>query len=104
MFHTKFYLYESKTQAKKKLPIHTGIATFFQSLRHVSDTSIRAICQEAHVSTRTYHKIMRHEPVKPECYEKLFIALVRAVNEEEFLPHWAALGLCLYDECESFEL
>lgn len=47
---------------------------------------------------------MRHESVKPECYEKLFIALVRAVNEEEFLPHWAALGLCLYDECESFEL
>ena len=56
------------------------------------------------MSTRTYHKIMRHEPVKPECYEKLFIALVHAVNEEEFLPHWAALGLCLYDECEYFEL
>ena len=79
------------------------MATFFQSLLFVSDTCIRAICQEAHVSTRTYYKIKRHVPVKAECYEKLFIAICRAVNDEEFQEHWAIFGKLLFEACDDRE-
>lgn len=79
---------------------HDGIATFFQSLRKVSGVSIDKLCKEAHVSSRTYYKIKRHEPVKPECYEKLFIALSRAVSDEEFLMHWGTFGKGLFEACE----
>ena len=76
---------------------HDEIATFYQNLRKVSGARIYMICAEAHVSTRTYYKIMRHEPVKPECYEKLFIALSCTVSDEEFLMHWISFGKNLWE-------
>lgn len=79
------------------------MATFFQSLLVLSDTRIRDICQEAHVSSRTYYRMKRFVPVKAECYEKLFIALCRAVSEEEFLEHWTIFGKLLFEACDDTE-
>ena len=66
----------------------------------MADIRIDALCQETHVSSRTYYKIKRHVPVKPECYHKLFIGLCRAVTDEEFLEHWAILGKRLHEACD----
>lgn len=69
-------------------------------LREVSGVSIEALCTESKVSTKTYYKIMRCEPVKPECYQKLLIGLCHAVTDEEFSFQWASLGKRLYNVCE----
>ena len=82
------------------MQVLAGVATFFHSLVKVADIRIDALCTETHVSSRTYYKIKRHEPVKPECYWKLFIGLCRAVTDEEFLEHWAILGKCLHEACD----
>lgn len=69
-------------------------------LREVSGVCIEALCTESKVSTKTYYKIMRYEPVKPECYQKLLIGLCHAVTDEEFSLQWASLGKRLYEVCE----
>ena len=69
-------------------------------LREVSGVSIEALCTESKVSTKTYYKIMRCEPVKPECYQKLLIGLCHAVTDEEFSFQWDSLGKRLYGVCE----
>ena len=73
-----------------------GIVQFLVPLQKVSRTSIRQLCMDSHVSTRTYAKIVKLIPVKHECYYRLLVGLCHAANYEEFMEHWNVLGEDLY--------
>ena len=83
--------------SQKKCFFLEKIATFFQLLQKESEIGVLLLCKESHVSTRTYYKIMKYKPVKPECYHRLFMGCCRAVTDEEkFMEHWELLGKGLY--------
>ena len=68
------------------------IAWFLTRIRQESLMSIKLLCMESHVSTRTYAKVVKHIPVKPECYYRLFMGAVRTSAPEDFAAEWNALG------------
>lgn len=72
------------------------IASFFQLLQKESEIGILLLCKESHVSTRTYYKIMRYQPVKLECYHRLFIGICHAADDIKFMEHWQELGKGFY--------
>ena len=72
------------------------VKNFFEELRKESRTSIKQLCINARVSTRTYAKILKLNPVKSECYHRLLIGITYSANDEEFLHHWHLLGQQFY--------
>lgn len=72
------------------------IANFLEQLRQTSCTCIKQLCINSRVSTRTYAKIRKLIPVKPECYYRLFIGITHTATYEEFLDSWLHLGQQFY--------
>lgn len=75
-----------------KTILNTHIVNFFELLRKKSLVSIKLLCSESHVSTRTYAKLKKNIPVKTECYHRLFIALIRISVSEDFCEEWQHFG------------
>lgn len=73
------------------------IRFFLEQLRQVSGTSVKQLCLNAHVSTRTYAKIRKLTPVKSECYYRLLIGITLTATYEEFLDSWLHLGQQFYN-------
>ena len=76
--------------------LNTLMVTFFESLRKESFVSIKLLCMESHVSTRTYAKLKKNIPVKAECYHRLFIGIIRTTDLEDFHQQWQHLDQSLY--------
>lgn len=77
-------------------PLLGIIFHFITDLREVSGISVRSLCSSSHVSSCTFAKITKKQPVKGECYLRLLEGISYAVNEEEFVEHWGKLGQELY--------
>lgn len=79
-------------KAAKKQFFTDEVALFLIPLQKVSETSIRQLCSDSHVSTRTYAKVVKQIPVKMECYCRLLIGISRIATYEEFIERWKLLG------------
>lgn len=73
-----------------------------QNLRKKSGTTVSQLCSDSHVSTRTYAKMVKKIPVKPECCIRLLQGSCKGSTEQEFLEFLHVLGVESYARfCEN---
>jgi len=76
--------------------IYDLLRELIQEFRKEIDVPIAQFCADSGVSTRTYAKLKKHLPVKPECYVRLVIGFCRIASPEEFMKFWKKFGEWLY--------
>ena len=66
-------------------------------LRNAAGLSVKQLCEDAHVSTRTFAKLSKKERVKDECYVRLVAGSCKGATFEEFMGFWMKLGIWIYE-------
>lgn len=67
-----------------------------QDLRGEVRIPIRELCFDSNVSSRTYSRVTKKKPVKPECYIRLLAGICRCASPEDFQEYWNRFGQTLY--------
>ena len=70
-----------------------------QVLRRMAGLTVAQLCEDSHVSTRTYAKFSKKVPVKMECCFRLVAGSCKGATWEEFMTFWKELGIRIYDSC-----
>lgn len=76
--------------------IYDSLTESIQNLRHKYRIPVHQLCSNAGVSTRTYSKLVKHIPVKNECYCRLVIGICKVVTPEDFTEFWKKIGEWIY--------
>lgn len=76
--------------------VHLCLGHFLIELREKSEIPIARLCADSGVSTRTYAKLVKHLPVKPECYVRLVAGICKGATPEEFKEFWERFGEWIY--------
>lgn len=58
--------------------------------------TIKQLCSESHVSTKTYAKFCKKRPIKTDCCFKLVKGIGMSATYEEFMEFWMKLGDWIY--------
>ena len=90
-----FYPIPVKSCPKNNI-FYSHLARMLQDLRVEERIPIRELCIDSNVSTRTYSRVTRKKPVKPECYIRLLAGMCRCVSPEDFQEYWNDFGKTLY--------
>lgn len=77
---------------KKFAPIYDFLRESLQDSRKEAHIPVAEYCSGSGVSTRTYSKLVKHIPIKAECYVRLVIGICRVSGPEQFMVFWMKLG------------
>ena len=69
----------------KNNEFYSHLAQMLLEMRPRYHIAISDLCSDSGVSTRTFSKIKKRYPVKPECYIRLLIGICKYVTQEEFM-------------------
>ena len=73
-----------------------SLKDFFEKIREKSPIGVRKFCSVSSVSTRTYAKMLKLQPIKYECYHRLFIGAAYSADPQVFMEQWSHLGESFY--------
>lgn len=77
---------------KEKWKIYAHLFEQLEQLRKEANITVTQLCKDSNVSTRTYAKIKKRQPVKDECYWRLFIGICKGATPEEIVEFWERFG------------
>lgn len=83
---------------KNNLKIHARLGEQLEELRRIARISVKQLCADAQVSTRTYAKIKKRKTVKSECYVRLLCGICKGATYEEFMESCRTFGDWFYGE------
>lgn len=78
-----FTLMEVKYAMKKNFRSYDTLVDSFNLLRKESGITIKQLCKDSHVSTRTYAKFVKKKIIRSDCYVRLFIGSFKGATKEE---------------------
>lgn len=77
---------------KEKFEIMHHLCDRLEQLRQEAHIPVTQLCKDSNVSTRTYAKIRKRQPVKDECYWRLFTGICKGATPEEIVEFWKSFG------------